>query len=131
MISFLDCFSLQAISHNPAESGAQIINVNHKNWIKFFYPKTVEDLAVNNKKIQEVDEWTKSVSRNNNSDMLLLTGPVGCGKTATLRMLADKYHIKVTEWITPIDIEIPTEYGKCFCVFLWSNSLCFISRIHV
>ncbi|XP_026324407.1 cell cycle checkpoint protein RAD17, partial [Hyposmocoma kahamanoa] len=94
-----------------AESSAQIVNINHKNWMKNFDPKTVEDLAVNNKKIQEVEEWVKTVCRINSSDMLLVTGPVGCGKTATLRMLADKYHIKVTEWITPIDIEIPTEYG--------------------
>lgn len=82
--------------------------------MKNFDPKTVEDLAVNNKKIQEVEEWVKTMCGRNSSDMLLLTGPVGCGKTATLRTLADKYHIKVTEWITPIDIEIPTEYGKYF-----------------
>lgn len=106
--------SLQNIPLNPAESGAQIININHKNWMKNFDPKTVEDLAVNNKKIQEMDEWMKTVYGSNNSDMLLLTGPVGCGKTASLRKLADKYHIKVTEWITPIDIEIPSEYGKFF-----------------
>lgn len=85
--------------------------------MKNFDPKTVEDLAVNNKKIHEVDEWVQTVCGRNCSDMLLLTGPVGCGKTATLRMMADKYQIKVTEWITPIDIEIPTEYGKRFVVY--------------
>lgn len=110
----IDNFSLQNVLDSPAKSGAQIININHKNWMKNFDPKTVGDLAVNNKKIQEVEEWVKTMCGRNSSDMLLLTGPVGCGKTTTLRTLADKYHIKVTEWITPIDIEIPTEYGKYF-----------------
>lgn len=100
--------------------------------MKNFDPKTVEDLAVNNKKIQEVDEWVKTVHGRNCSDMLLLTGPVGCGKTATLRMLADKYHIKVTEWITPIDIEIPSEYGKFFvCLLHISVAKFSLSSFHI
>lgn len=89
--------------------------------MKNFDPKTIEDLAVNSKKTQEVEAWVKTVCGNNSNDMLLLTGPVGCGKTATLRIVADKYHIKVSEWITPIDIEIPTEYGKCFVVYCYAK----------
>lgn len=80
--------------------------------MKNFEPVTVEDLAVHNKKIKEVEEWVKTISGKNTSDMLLLTGPVGSGKTITVQTLATKYHIKVTEWITPLDIDIPTEYGK-------------------
>lgn len=83
-----------------------------KNWMKNFEPVTVEELAIHNKKIQEVDDWMKSVCNNNNGDMLLLTGPVGCGKTKTLQILAAKHNFKVTEWITPLDIEFPSENGK-------------------
>ncbi|KAJ2949062.1 hypothetical protein O0L34_g6002 [Tuta absoluta] len=88
-----------------------IVNINHKNWLKNFDPETVEDLAVNSKKVQEVEEWLKAVSSGNNSDMLLITGPVGSGKTITIQTLAKKYKFKVTEWITPLDVDIPTEYG--------------------
>ncbi|KAJ8731394.1 hypothetical protein PYW07_004558 [Mythimna separata] len=89
-----------------------IIIKDHQHWLKTFEPVKVEDLAVHNKKVQEVEEWVKTVSNNNNSDMLLMTGPVGCGKTITLRVLATKYNVRITEWITPVDIDIPSEYGE-------------------
>ncbi|XP_013145094.1 PREDICTED: cell cycle checkpoint protein RAD17 isoform X2 [Papilio polytes] len=85
--------------------------INHKNWMKNFDPVKVEDLAVHNKKIQEVEDWLKNATRNS-SDVLLLSGPVGCGKTATIQTLATKLGIKITEWITPVDIELPTDYGE-------------------
>lgn len=85
---------------------------DHKNWIKSFEPVTVEELAVNSKKIQELDEWMKSVCKNNNGDMLLLTGPVGCGKTISIKVLAAKHKVRVTEWITPLDIDIPSDNGR-------------------
>ncbi|CAG9786694.1 unnamed protein product [Diatraea saccharalis] len=88
-----------------------IVNINHKNWMKNFDPKSVDDLAVHNKKIQDIEEWLRITCCNNNSDILLLTGPVGCGKTTTIHMLAKKHNIKVTEWITPLDIEIPSFNG--------------------
>ncbi|XP_047503683.1 cell cycle checkpoint protein RAD17 [Pieris napi] len=87
-------------------------NVNNKNWMKNFDPVNIEDLAVHNKKVQEVEEWLKcSCLSGSNSNMLLLSGPVGCGKTATIYTLAVKHDIKLTEWITPVDIEIPSDYG--------------------
>ncbi|XP_073956878.1 rad17 checkpoint clamp loader component isoform X2 [Choristoneura fumiferana] len=88
-----------------------ILQINHKNWMKNFDPVTVEDLAVNNKKIQDIYDWIKSNIGKNDGEILLLTGPVGCGKTITVRIIAAKHNIKVTEWITPLDIEMPTEYG--------------------
>ncbi|XP_046965914.1 cell cycle checkpoint protein RAD17 [Vanessa cardui] len=86
-------------------------NINDKNWLKNFDPINVEDLAVHAKKIQEVDEWLKTTCVNSNNDMLFLSGPVGSGKTATVRTIASKYNIKVSEWITPLDIEYPSEFG--------------------
>ncbi|CAH0398386.1 unnamed protein product [Chilo suppressalis] len=89
-----------------------INNIHHKSWMKKFDPVTVQDLAIHNKKVQDVEEWINDSCSSNHSHMLLLTGPVGCGKTATIHMLAKKHNIKVTEWITPIDIEIPSENGE-------------------
>ena len=34
--------------------------------------------------------------------ILLLTGPAGCGKTATVRALAQELGIAVNEWINPL-----------------------------
>lgn len=95
-------------------------NVIGKNWMKNFDPVRVEDLAVHNKKVQEVEEWLKSHCDQNLSDILLLTGPVGCGKTITVSTLAAKHNIKVTEWITPLDIGLPSEYGKNTVSYLFT-----------
>lgn len=94
--------------------------------MKNFDPLNVEDLAVHVKKIQEVEDWLKMACFNSNNNMLLLSGPVGCGKTATVHTLANKYNIKVTEWITPADIEYPSEFGMdCF---IKKNILC--KKVH-
>ena len=79
--------------------------------MKNFDPQHVEDLAVNAKKVLEVEEWLKINCLKNSNNILLLSGSVGCGKTATVHTLASKYNIKVTEWITPLDIEYPSEFG--------------------
>ncbi|KAG6443710.1 hypothetical protein O3G_MSEX003015 [Manduca sexta] len=89
----------------------RIINIDHKTWMKNFDPVTVGDLAVNNKKVQEIEEWLKIACSGNCGEILLLTGPVGCGKTITIQILAKQHNIKLTEWITPIDISLPSEYG--------------------
>ncbi|CAH2096262.1 unnamed protein product [Euphydryas editha] len=86
-------------------------NFNDKNWMKNFEPVNIEDVAVHYKKIHEVEEWMRTACNKSNNDMLLLSGPVGSGKTATVRTLASKYNIKVTEWITPVDIEYPSVLG--------------------
>lgn len=101
-----------------ASEPTPIVQINHKNWMKNFDPVAVEDLAVNNKKIQEIDDWLKSNICKNDGEIMLLTGPVGCGKTITIQTIAAKHHVKVTEWITPLDIEMPTEYGKAISLFL-------------
>lgn len=79
--------------------------------MKNFDPVNTEDLAVNNKKVLELEEWMKNTCLKSNNNILLLSGPVGCGKTASIQTLASKYNIKITEWITPLDIEYPSEYG--------------------
>ncbi|GBP39295.1 Cell cycle checkpoint protein RAD17 [Eumeta japonica] len=80
--------------------------------MKSFDPLTLEDLAINKKKIAEVEDWIVQVSGSSCNEMLLLSGPVGCGKTATINLLAKKYNIRIAEWITPLDIDLPSENGE-------------------
>lgn len=80
--------------------------------MKHFEPTKLEDLAVHNKKIKEVEDWLCRMCEGNHGEILLLSGPVGCGKSATIYTLASKYSIKTTEWTTPVDVDIPTEYGE-------------------
>ena len=37
------------------------------------------------------------------SPFLLLTGPAGCGKSATVKALAADLHVEVAEWANPVD----------------------------
>ncbi|XP_063825509.1 cell cycle checkpoint protein RAD17 [Ostrinia nubilalis] len=97
---------------STTNNNTNLLQVNHKDWMKNFDPVLPEDLAVHNKKVQEVEEWLRAACAHNNSDVLLLTGPVGCGKTITVHTIAKKNNIKVTEWITPLDIDIPSDNGE-------------------
>lgn len=90
--------------------------------MKNFNPVKVQDLAVHAKKIQEIEQWLQNNNKKSNG-ILLLSGPVGCGKTATIQTIAAKYNLKITEWITPLDIDLPTDYGE----FIMLLSLCHLA----
>lgn len=56
--------------------------------------------------------------------MLLLTGPPGCGKTATLQILARDLGLQVQEWTNPLSLDFTKEdlrnmfgHGKYVGVF--------------
>lgn len=61
--------------------------------------------------------------------VLLLTGPAGCGKTATVQILAKDLGIQVQEWTNPISLDFTKEdlrnisghskYFIFFQVILW------------
>lgn len=77
------------------------------NWIEKFAPQTIDDLAVHTKKIDEVRDWTKKWESNKtNGCVLLLTGPAGSGKTATVRLIAKELDFDISEWIIPLDIDL-------------------------
>lgn len=45
--------------------------------------------------------------------MLLLRGPPGCGKTATVKVLAKEFQIGIQEWIVPIEVvEFKSKYDR-------------------
>lgn len=46
------------------------------------------------------------------ASILLLSGPTGAGKTATVSVICKNLGIKVSEWITPTDVEYAVENGK-------------------
>ncbi|KAF4024313.1 hypothetical protein G4228_016205 [Cervus hanglu yarkandensis] len=75
----------------------------------FFRPKvssTKHELAVHKKKIEEVETWLKAEvlerQPKQGGSILLITGPPGCGKTTTIKILAKEHGIHVQEWINPV-----------------------------
>lgn len=86
------------------------------NWLKKYCPKNVDDLAVNIKKLNELETWLKQTSISKlTSKFLLLTGPSGCGKTTSLQVLCRKLGFCVKEWITPLDKTV--DYSDTFSRF--------------
>ncbi|XP_063177113.1 cell cycle checkpoint protein RAD17 isoform X2 [Chroicocephalus ridibundus] len=82
-------------------------------WVDRYKPETQNDLAVQKRKIEEVETWLKTHifqrQPKQGSSILLLTGPPGCGKTATIEVLAKDLGIQVQEWINPISLDYTKE----------------------
>ncbi|GJQ73377.1 hypothetical protein Trydic_g13743 [Trypoxylus dichotomus] len=76
------------------------------NFEELIVPKTVDDLAVHSRKISDVEFWLNNnivLKSNHKSSMLLLSGPTGCGKTATFKVLCKKLGIEIVEWVNAVD----------------------------
>uniref|UniRef100_A0A1J3CU27 Cell cycle checkpoint protein RAD17 n=1 Tax=Noccaea caerulescens TaxID=107243 RepID=A0A1J3CU27_NOCCA len=75
-------------------------------WVDKYRPRTLEELAVHKKKVEEVKLWfeeslnlSKGGIRNN---VLLVTGQAGVGKSATIHLIASILGVTVYEWNAPI-----------------------------
>ncbi|NXE42189.1 RAD17 protein, partial [Ptilorrhoa leucosticta] len=82
-------------------------------WVERYKPETQNDLAVQKKKIEEVETWLKTHifqrQPKQGGSVLLLTGPPGCGKTATLQILAKDLGLQVQEWTNPLSLDFTKE----------------------
>lgn len=73
-----------------------------------FEPQTIDDLAIHPKKIADIQDWLKhyeKIKYKYPAQILLITGPTGCGKTITIKVLSKLMNYELIEWINPIDIE--------------------------
>ncbi|KAM3655252.1 cell cycle checkpoint protein RAD17 [Ammospiza maritima maritima] len=82
-------------------------------WVERYRPESQNDLAVQKKKIEEVETWLKAHifqrQPKQGGSVLLLTGPPGCGKTATLHILARDLGLQVQEWTNPLSLDFTKE----------------------
>lgn len=82
------------------------------NWIQNFAPQTIADLAIHPKKIEEIQDWFNRLSQYpSKAQILLVTGPSGVGKTETIKLVAKSLNFELSEWITPMDIDL-VNFGK-------------------
>ena len=74
-------------------------------WCETYIPRISSDLAVHYKKVSEVKSWLETQnSMFQKKGILLLTGPAGCGKTATVKTLCNELSFYVQEWSNPTEI---------------------------
>lgn len=98
--------------NNTQKPAAQVniiyTDFRSSNWIENFAPRAKPDLAIHAKKVAEVEDWFRAIKDKKlkvAAPMLLVTGPSGSGKSATIRIIAQELGYTISEWITPVDIE--------------------------
>ncbi|XP_078151983.1 RADIATION SENSITIVE 17 isoform X2 [Carex rostrata] len=74
-------------------------------WVEKYKPRSLLDLAVHKKKVEEVKKWLEErlkMSKEGLSDYtLLLTGQAGTGKSAVIHAVASDIGAELCEWRTP------------------------------
>ncbi|KAL7231278.1 hypothetical protein ACSBR2_009527 [Camellia fascicularis] len=75
-------------------------------WVDKYKPRSLEELAVHKKKVEEVKLWFEEKLRKQKEEfcnnVLLITGQAGVGKSATVHVIASHLGATVCEWETPI-----------------------------
>ncbi|KAF8426243.1 Rad17 cell cycle checkpoint protein-domain-containing protein [Tirmania nivea] len=71
-------------------------------WPQKHFPTASAELAIHKKKVEAVSDWLSRVREGRlRKRVLILRGPTGCGKTATLDVLAKEGGWDVVEWGNP------------------------------
>lgn len=115
--------SKQTIQSKPksisSKKRSRIQNKNeNSDWCNTCTPQSVAELAVHTNKIKEVRNWFESLNNNLSvkSKILLVTGPTGCAKATTVRLIAKHYGFICLEWVTPMTIEsIYDQFSDGYC----------------
>lgn len=79
-------------------------------WAEKYGPNNLEELMVHKKKVLDVRNWLEIVLwGQDRKRLLILKGPSGAGKTATISMLARVMDVDVLEWKNPVGSELSSE----------------------
>jgi len=71
-------------------------------WTEKYGPINLEELAVHKKKVSDVKAVLEdSLSSRARPRVIVLKGPVGSGKTMTVKLLADALNVDVKDWTNP------------------------------
>ena len=120
----------------PGTSGrakAELSAIDMRPWAEKYGPSTFEELMVHKKKVSDVRQWLEGALRGHDykvchskgncclqsltvsKRLLVLKGPSGAGKTATISMLAKVMDIDVSEWKNPVGSQFSSEAYSSMC----------------
>ncbi|XP_070491085.1 LOW QUALITY PROTEIN: cell cycle checkpoint protein RAD17 [Chironomus tepperi] len=78
----------------------------HINWLKFLEPKTVDDLIVHPKKIEDIKKWFMLGQQLGKSNrILLLIGPSGSSKLSAMKVISKEFDFNVCEWTAKSEVD--------------------------
>jgi cell cycle checkpoint protein len=93
---------LKFLKPQPANSAEQSNDFSSRPWTDRFSPLNLDELAVHQKKVQDVRECiVQSVTGKSRSRLIVLKGGAGTGKTTTVRLLAENLGLQIIEWHNP------------------------------
>lgn len=102
-----------SMAPSPGISGvvkARSTAIDMRPWAEKYGPNNLEELMVHKKKVSDVRIWLENVLRGQDRKrLLILKGPSGAGKTATISMLAKALNVDVLEWKNPVGSEFSSE----------------------
>ncbi|PNS18530.1 hypothetical protein CAC42_5069 [Sphaceloma murrayae] len=79
-------------------------------WMERFAPTSLEELAVHNKKVKDVQNLLEeAISPRSRPRLVILKGPAGTGKTTTVQLLAQNMGIRIKEWRNPVNVDLGSE----------------------
>ncbi|KAJ9631624.1 RFC checkpoint protein Rad17 [Taxawa tesnikishii (nom. ined.)] len=79
-------------------------------WTEQYAPVDVSELAVHKKKISDVRNLLNTAtSRKDPPKLIVLRGPAGSGKTATVNLLAKEMGIEILEWKNPAGADMSSD----------------------
>ena len=87
--------------------------------VNIFLRKECVSLYEKFKYLMQFSNWEFLMPKNGNG-VLLLTGPPGSGKTATLRVLAKELGVEIQEWVNP-SVQ-SNGNGTVCCIYCMSDS---------
>ncbi|KMZ64490.1 Cell cycle checkpoint protein RAD17 [Zostera marina] len=81
-------------------------NINLKeSWADKYKPNSMEKLAVHKKKVSDIKKWFEDrvliPKKEFQSNVLLITGQAGVGKSVVVHVLASQIGVELCEWKTP------------------------------
>ncbi|PHH72475.1 hypothetical protein CDD82_5964 [Ophiocordyceps australis] len=77
-------------------------DVDLRPWADRFGPRNLDELVVHKKKVAQVRSWLQQVvAGRSHQRLLVVKGPAGAGKTATIRLLAQDLACELVEWKNP------------------------------
>ncbi|SGY73232.1 BQ5605_C005g03277 [Microbotryum silenes-dioicae] len=84
-------------------------------WVEQYLPKDRDSLAVHKKKVSDVASWFDEAWKPKLAKwrrVLVLSGPAGAGKTATVKVLADEMGVEILEWRNGGNWEVANDSGR-------------------
>lgn len=79
-------------------------------WAEKYGPTNLQELAVHKKKVSDVRRWLENVLQGRDRQrILIMKGPSGAGKTATLSTLAKIMDFELSDWKNPVGSDFSSE----------------------